>query len=54
MNRMNRTAHHETLCHQAVHKVNYFPSFQTLLAIRHADSSEKVIGALHQAAHRLP
>jgi hypothetical protein len=32
---------------------NYFPSFQMLLSIRHADSSAKFVCALQQVAHWL-
>jgi hypothetical protein len=33
-------------------KVNYFPSFQMLLAIRHTESSAKFVGASQQAVNR--
>jgi hypothetical protein len=35
-------------------QVNYFPSFQTLSAVRHADSSVKFVCTSQQAAHQLP
>jgi hypothetical protein len=35
-------------------QVNYFPSFQMILAIKHADSSAEFMCALLLAVHRLP
>jgi hypothetical protein len=35
-------------------QVNYFPLFQMLLAVRHADSSAKFVCALHQGVHQPP
>jgi hypothetical protein len=51
---MNHPARRETQCGQAVGKLNYFPSFQTLSAIRHPDWAAKFVCAPQLAMHRSP
>jgi hypothetical protein len=50
---MNCAACREIIAPTSSPQVIYFLSFQTLLAIRHADSSAKFIRALQQVAHWL-
>jgi hypothetical protein len=51
--RMNHIARHETAPSNGP-QVNYFPSFQTLWLIRHADSSAKFVSASQPEARHSP